>query len=179
VPDIIHGDVKPQNVLMFEDEPGSYTAKVADFGFSTHFRSEDDLVNIPISVPWNAPEHHNRAFYPQAAKAMDVYSFGMLCLWLLFGVETSETTPCSLRVANVAETFSFEARDWSEKGDLLLSWKNDRLLDRATQSVAEDGRLKAELKDRVTRLFQLSLRVDPQKRITDWGCILSFLDPVR
>ncbi|KAF2808305.1 kinase-like protein [Mytilinidion resinicola] len=177
---IIHGDIKPQNVLMFKDGPGAYTAKVADFGFSTHFRGEKDLINITTSVPWNAPEHHGRAFYPQDAKAMDVYSFGMLCLWLLFDVEASETTPYHLETVNVAESFSFEGQDWSKKGDALLLWKeSDRLLDWATQLAAGDRRLKAEAKDRVTQFFQSSLCVDPQKRITDWRCILSFLDPAR
>ncbi|KAF2685426.1 TPR-like protein [Lentithecium fluviatile CBS 122367] len=176
---IIHGDIKPQNVLIFEESPGIYTAKVADFGLSTHFRGENDLINIPISVPWNAPEYHNRAFYPQDAKAMDVYSFGMLCLWLLFGIETSTTTSNPLEAADTTGIFSFEAQDWSEKGDLLLSWKSSRLLDWAIQLTTGDRRLKTNAKDRVTRFFLSSLCVNPQKRITDWGCFLSFLDPAR
>lgn len=166
-------------MLIFEDGPGVYTAKVADFGLSTYFRSEKDLINMPITVPWNAPEHHGRAFYPRAAKAMDVYSFGMLCLWLLFSVESSEATPYPSGAVNGAESFSFKARDWSEKGDILLSWKTKRLLDWAAQSMAGDRRLNAEAKDRVTRFFQSSLCVDPQKRITNWGRMLSFLDPAR
>ncbi|KAF2800340.1 kinase-like protein [Melanomma pulvis-pyrius CBS 109.77] len=173
--DIIHGDVKPQNVLMFEERPGIYNAKVADFGLSTYFHGEKDLVQIPQSVPWNAPEHHHRYFRPQDAKAMDVYSFGMLCLWLLFGVESFETMPYSSTAANVTEVFSFKAQDWSGREDLLLSWKSNRPLDWATKLVAEDGRLTAEIKERMTCFFQSSLRVDPDARVIDWQHLLGLL----
>ena len=58
-------------------------AKVTDFGYSTIFTG-DDLIDMPISVPWNAPEHHHRGFDSISAMKMDVYSFGLVCLWLLF-----------------------------------------------------------------------------------------------
>jgi serine/threonine protein kinase len=80
---IIHGDIKPQNVLVFKDDSGSYTAKMADFGFAT-LAMGDGLINIAISQPWNAPEHHYRGFKLSEAMKTDIYSFGMLCLWLLF-----------------------------------------------------------------------------------------------
>jgi hypothetical protein len=58
-------------------------AKVTDFGYSTIF-TRDDLIDIPISVPGNAPEHHHRGFESIGTMKMDVYSFGLVCLWLLF-----------------------------------------------------------------------------------------------
>ena len=33
--DIIHGDIKPQNVLVFKDSVGKTTVRVTDFGYST------------------------------------------------------------------------------------------------------------------------------------------------
>lgn len=164
---------------MFEDSPGIYTAKVADFGFSTRFHGEQDLIHIPESVPWNAPEHHRRSFYPHHAKAMDVYSFSMLCLWLLFGVEISETMPYPSGAANDIRIFSFEARDWFQKEDLLRSWKRDWLLEWAIQLVIGDGRFATEVRDRITQFFQSSLCVSPQTRITDWCRLLNFLDPAQ
>ncbi|KAI9775066.1 MAG: hypothetical protein M1839_001458 [Geoglossum umbratile] len=84
---IIHGDIKPENVLMFADTDGSPFPKVSDFGYSTLVAKEDDLIQLPISKPWNAPEVHHRGnkYHLTEAKKMDSYSFGILCLWILFG----------------------------------------------------------------------------------------------
>ena len=166
-------------MLIFENGPGDYVAKVADFGFSTHFGSEQDLIKMPESVPWNAPERHHRHFLPQDAKAMDVYSFGMLCLWLLFGVESSKTTPSTSDTANGSPVFHFKAEDWHEKDDLLLSWKNNRLIEWAIWLVAEDERFATEMRDNLTQFFRSSLCFNPQRRITDWHRLLSYIAPAR
>ena len=82
--DIIHGDIKPQNTLIFDNVFGGYTAKVADFGYSTQYTLPQDLIFMPRSWPWAAPEWHHRGFTPAQATKMDTYSFGMLVLWMLF-----------------------------------------------------------------------------------------------
>ena len=79
---IIHGDIKPTNVLIFKEHE-AYTAKVADFGFSTKVM-EDGLVRLPCSMPWYAPKYYPRNFSYAAAQRCDFFSFDMLCLWLLF-----------------------------------------------------------------------------------------------
>ena len=80
---IIHGDIKPQNVLIFKDDLGLYTAKVADFGYSTIFTGSGKIA-MPKSEPWSAPERMEKHdFTFQEAQKMDAYSFGMLCLWIL------------------------------------------------------------------------------------------------
>ena len=162
-------------MLIFEDRPGLYTAKVADFGFSTYFHGDQDLIKMPKSEPWNAPEHHNRYFYPQGAKAMDVYSFGMLCLWLLFGIESSETTLSPSETANNSLVFSFKAEDWHKKDDLLLSWKRDRLLEWAVGLVAEHGSFASKIREDLTQLFQSSLSFGYKTRARDFDCLLNFL----
>lgn len=170
-------------MLIFEHGPGSYIAKVADFGFSTHFQGEQDLVQIPESKPWNAPERHNRHFHPQNAKAMDVYSFSMLCLWLLFGVDSSSTMPSPPgTITNDSQVLCFEVHDRPEKENLLLSWKcdkDDRLLKWAIWLAAGSQRCATEMEDNLSQFFQSSLRFDPQMRITDWDYLLSFLAPAR
>jgi len=84
--DIVHGDIKPDNVLIFADELGKYKARVTDFGYSSRYSNDNDHLTLPISLPWNAPEvdRPNREWTPSEAKQADLYSFGMLCLWLLF-----------------------------------------------------------------------------------------------
>lgn len=44
---------------------------------------EEDDIDLPQSRPWDAPEFHHQV-RPAQARKMDVFSFGMLCLWLLF-----------------------------------------------------------------------------------------------
>ncbi|KAL8784164.1 MAG: hypothetical protein Q9213_004138 [Squamulea squamosa] len=80
---IVHGDIKPENVLIFETKSGSYVAKVADFGYSTQYAETSDLIHMPRSKPWHAPEWHHRGFTPTQARQMDAFSFGMVVLWTL------------------------------------------------------------------------------------------------
>ena len=83
----MHRDIKPHNILIFEHIPGEYVAKVSDLGYSVQLDCDDTLVRMPLSKPWNAPEWHHRGHcFPEIVK-MDLYSYGMVCLWLLFGQE--------------------------------------------------------------------------------------------
>ena len=80
---IVHGDVKPENILIFRNREGKLIAKLADFGCSVLGTNRDQLVRLPKSEPWFAPEYHHRDFKLHMAQRMDIYSFGMLCLWTL------------------------------------------------------------------------------------------------
>ena len=57
-------------------------AKISDLGYSTQYATLNDLISLPKSELWHAPEWHHRGFTPLAAKKTDAYSFGMLVLWL-------------------------------------------------------------------------------------------------
>ena len=66
---VVHGDIKPQNVLVFKDDiTRNVTVEVADFGYSTLTVGESGKVLLPKSRPWNAPEHHFGEFNTQEAK---------------------------------------------------------------------------------------------------------------
>lgn len=84
--DIVHGDLKPENVLISRDEHGAFIANVTDFGYSTRYISEEQRIRLPKSIPWNAPENDRsaREWKPSEARKTDIYSFGLLCFWLLF-----------------------------------------------------------------------------------------------
>ncbi|KAL5585855.1 hypothetical protein FOVSG1_013547 [Fusarium oxysporum f. sp. vasinfectum] len=82
---IIHGDVKPANILIFKDPQLKYVAKIADFG-SSLLRSD---LKSPMKPPfgsdfWQAPECRDRLDGDQLAKA-DVYSVGLVLWRLLAG----------------------------------------------------------------------------------------------
>lgn len=95
--DIVHGNVKPQNVLLFDDEPNTekYTnsgsAKLTDFGYSCFGAHDSDLVSLPYSGIWSAPEYHDRGFELRSAKKVDIFSFGLTAVYLLFYWEVWDT----------------------------------------------------------------------------------------
>ncbi len=85
---MVHGDLKPENILIFDDQVNGDLAKVVDFGYSglSPDRLEDSKFQLPISEPWNAPEVHewSSKFILDDARKTDVFSFGLICLWILF-----------------------------------------------------------------------------------------------
>lgn len=107
--DIVHGDIKPQNILVYQNDDGSVTAKVTDFGYSCLGSTEHDIVKPPESAPWNAPEiKFNEWFLLRDAKKTDVYSFGMVCLYTLFYDRFEENNPTKGMTNGWLET----AKEW-------------------------------------------------------------------
>ena len=161
---IIHGDIKPQNVLVFEGN-SRIVAKVADFGFATCFQSHDDLIVMPKSEPWNAPEHHYRLHRPEQARQMDIYSFGMLCFWLIFGAGSSSSLQ-SLPPTYLERGQYFSFEQCQSKGNLLQDWKinGNKLLEWIKWLIKEDQRLNSRLKDNLLRFFESTLPTNPKLR---------------
>lgn len=89
---ICHGDLKTQNILIFNGNDGRYVAKLADFGLSVHAYYEDISadsereVYYPLGTPLlNAPEVRNQALEIGSVEITtvikaDIFSFGLL-LW--------------------------------------------------------------------------------------------------
>lgn len=90
-PGIIHGDIKPANILIHQNDQKQFVPRVTDFGYSTWLGGADDMVFMPRTLHWTAPEWHHRGITSTSAVKMDIYSFGLLCLWLLF-YRDGETT---------------------------------------------------------------------------------------
>ena len=76
---VIHGDIKPENILISSESDCRYVVKVTDFGYSTLFTTDSDPITMPHSELWTAPERHHREILPMQARKMDAYSFGILC----------------------------------------------------------------------------------------------------
>lgn len=177
---IIHGDIKPGNVLTFEGN-SRIIAKVADFGFATFFQDHNDLISMPDIKVWNAPEHHRLNFSPDQAKKMDVYSFGMLCFWLIFKAGSSVDLPLPPdTILESGQFMSFE-QNQPEK-NLIQLWKRDNKLVEWVcwlVVVREDGEFDSSTKNRLVSFFCSTLAFEPQSRRTEFEQLLSFLVPDR
>jgi serine/threonine protein kinase len=79
---VVHGDMKPSNVLIFQGHSGP-TAKISDFGFC--ISGDEELQAARGDTPlWNAPECLKEAPEDIGAQkhksTRDYYSFGLL-IW--------------------------------------------------------------------------------------------------
>jgi serine/threonine protein kinase len=178
VQDIIHGDIKPHNVLVFSrsqqligDDCGdatNYVAKVADFGYSTcrgaaENTSSSEQVSLPWSPPWNAPEvHRDNYILPfSEAKLSDVFSLGMLCLWLLFQ----------------NEDLSKSARGVQGEYDWLRELKKDgKMKSFARERIHGDRGLDISRKPAIEEFFELTLSAESCRRTRDLHYLLRLLD---
>jgi serine/threonine protein kinase len=157
--DIIHGDIKPQNVLVFKGTTGKTTVRVTDFGYSTLSESKAGKVYLPKSRPWNAPEHHFGEFTAPDAKQTDVYSFGMLCLWVLFG--GAPRLQCST-------IYTFDASTGLRTS--LEKFKYDDKLEHIAYQLIDTIPLvgmNAEHRNRLKEFFGLTVPLNPAKRASD------------
>lgn len=173
---LIHGDIKPQNILVFENQPDIYAAKLADFGAIIHIGREKTLVKMPKSSPWNAPEHHDRWFQLPEAMKMDVYSFGMLCLRLIF--EERSFDIASLPAEAPGDEDFLQYHEAWKQGILLEKWKmEDKLPALASWLIRGETRFDNKIRDALSLFFSLTLRQDPNQREADVNALLRLLCP--
>lgn len=62
----------------------AYRVQIADFGYSAYSLQDDDLVELPHSPGWEHPDGHPHGCPRHVAKKRDVYSLGVMSLWLFF-----------------------------------------------------------------------------------------------
>jgi hypothetical protein len=79
---IAHLDFKCENCLVFAESGGYTTAKIADFGFSKEFRTNNDRINYCGTPYFIAPEIWNGVPRGDFCK-IDVYAFGGVLYQLL------------------------------------------------------------------------------------------------
>jgi len=176
--DVIHGDIKPQNVLVFKEATGKTIVKMTDFGYSTLTAGEAGRVFLPKSRPWNAPEHRIGEFSVHEAKRTDVYSYGMLCLWVLFGNNLSNIQP--IRAECVTELVSFDASSLSRTSleQLKVDDKLEQIANQLLDSVPLGG-LEADHMIRLKEFFSLTVTLNPDKRSLDLGKLLDLINQKR
>lgn len=83
---LVHGDIKPHNILMFLGSAGRYIAKICDFGFTEKL---GDANTIPFrgmrgSLGYFSPEQLRRKSYGQA---VDIFALGIIIYTMMCGYE--------------------------------------------------------------------------------------------
>ena len=141
--------------MIFRNREGRLIAKLADFGCSVLGANRDELVLLPKSKPWFAPEHHDRFFELHMAQRMDIYSFGMLCLWTLL----------------------VSSKNNDEILALLSKWKEEDMIRDEARRVTESlTGLSTASKIELQRFFDLVLVTEPEHRCFDLreliGCLI-------
>jgi len=78
---ILHRDIKPQNILIGTDDNGKIIAVITDFGVSVRESGDSKRSEIKGTLPYLSPEFAHDAIHGQpnsAGKPADVWAFGMV-----------------------------------------------------------------------------------------------------
>ncbi|KAK4227124.1 hypothetical protein QBC38DRAFT_455500 [Podospora fimiseda] len=172
---IVHGDIKPANVLVwrqFEPEP-SLAVALTDFGFSSFTTSGDEPVQLVSGTkPWDAPEWTNGEHSISSAKKMDLYSFGLLCFWHFFRNETlgelgiPETTVDSAFCRPDSEKTVDVIQYVKKTGDSMLQW---------AMKLLERREMETKIRECLKQVFGSTLTYDPESRKGSWMAIVKLL----
>ncbi|KAI1497175.1 kinase-like domain-containing protein [Biscogniauxia marginata] len=175
---IIHGDIKPQNILLVQDYSGFFSAQVADFGFATSY-AKDSLSRVVLvgTALWSAPEVLDYPdFTPAQAMCTDVFSFGMVCLWFMFEKYLSGVLPLPPSVQFSMRT----PQDYGDKHQSLQFLRDLKVQGYLTQFANSLIDLEPDLsvtsKQALQKFFTGCLEYDPQLREADVSCVLRHLD---
>lgn len=162
---IIHGDIKPGNILVFRHPKRTAIAKLADFSSSLFISDVERNGWTPVggTAMWRAPECYGSAEYDLFKT--DIYSYGLTVLTILapirtkpgaFDTSTPKAGDCFLAQAPVADINEFVTAMKTSKDDALLKMSSDW----AESFIEEDQSLSFLL-----WLLQATIRVKAEDRL--------------
>lgn len=154
--EVVHGDVKTENVLIFDSsQPGRmFTAKLADFGSI-----------IPIAP---SQTEYGRYYGTKLTNAPEVGEQSMETALDALGLLKCDNYSLGLLFVNVVVGGLEEA----------LTFKNLEVLDIALRCVSNSKiGLETENHNALSRVLELLLPWDPQKRTSDLALVLELLRP--
>jgi serine/threonine protein kinase len=158
--------MKPQNILVFRDQ-GVHSVKVIDFGFATRFLNQDDKFSLPRSKPWAPPENYSSRckFNKSQAKKADIFSFGMLCAWILLNDYLTKRTSIP---EEASWATSYIICDDVDSIEVIGSLKDDNKLSLFFQQViGVEASLSEQERCSFSEFIGSALHVDPTFRHDD------------
>lgn len=121
---------------------------------------------MPKSWPWYAPEY--RLYCNQAqGRKMDIFSFGMLCLWVMFEKYLSATAPFPQEALWAEKYLPNKTEKNQSKRFLEELKKTDKLVLFAQQLVTAERDLLDSQKQGLIKMFGASLPFNPDERAAD------------
>ena len=123
--DIVHGDIKPENILVFSHKSRRFIAKLADFGFSVLRPRQDFDISIGGTRTWRAPET-DKPIPAQLLPLTDIFSLGLL----VWSVAVNGMDPFDIILQPLSQDQKYSEIDRLKKEDKLLnvskftSWAN-------------------------------------------------------
>lgn len=157
--DLIHGDIKPHNFVLFRVE-GRFTLKLIDFGLAEHPNARDSKVvwkGLRGTSGWFAPELLQKENY---GKSIDVFSCGLILFRLLCGY--APFTPSS----NFGDGPEIDERYWAH-----ISKPCRQLLDQLLALQAKDRATSEDVVKHVwfTGPEPVEPTVEQLKALSRWG----------
>lgn len=175
--DIVHGDVKAENILVFEEDHSggpqrskrfNLQCKLTDFGVS---RLPSGELVLGGSRPWQAPECQRGAYLRiEDAKRTDIYSFGML-LWRV----CLDGDP----FRSLGEFEGDTAAERRKKRNQAITQRKDGdvLVQHVCNSLALSDQFSRAQLDMLCEVISITLLKDPKRRELDLTRIIRLLTP--
>ncbi|KAM0552681.1 hypothetical protein ACHAPJ_007778 [Fusarium lateritium] len=154
---IVHGDIKPSNLLVFKHPTRKFIVKISDFGFAMPIEGGQLIGSTEV---YRAPEADGGLLPSQYLRQQDVYSFG-LTLWTILsdGFPFYASLPDGERLENARKI---------KNSNLLASLAAFNVLHRLRN---ESYPLMT-----LTKVIIICLQLSPAKRFSNMSRIISHLE---
>ena len=171
---MVHGDIKPGNVVMFTKSSDSCdaVAKIIDFGYSCFGMEDDDMVRITGTPLWCAPENIGGDVSILDAKKMDMYSFALVCCWILF----FDTVSLNNEIGDRMEELSIKEKPRKKMYRFIQRLKNAEKPEKLiSEVISQSAFLLKQNTTPLQKLLTQALCKNPSGRLYDWSEFISVL----
>jgi serine/threonine protein kinase len=163
--EVVHSDLKPQSILVFEGADGTVRAKLSDFGsaivLADHVVSEGEepsILPLASTRPWEAPEAYQSIPLTLLSR-IDVYAFGLLfCYLLSLGASPFENISSSDDSTDTPHRYDFDAIT-------SLKTRDRSMIEHAIQLICRMYKMDDSISHHAARVVEATLHSRPTKRL--------------